>query len=155
MRRNLLFGKRIRLVKKYLTTGTEHAELVGDTVIVYLYPSVIERKVRELVLQQFFEAQLQHYITERMKYYCELYNEHNVQFYLTNKMRSIAVGICQPQTRTIKYKPKLIHSPKESIDAVIIHELCHLQVLEHNKDFWNLVYERMPDYDKWFKMIIV
>lgn len=32
------------------------------------------------------------------------------------------------------------------IDAIIIHELCHLREKNHQKPFWNLVYTWMPDY---------
>ena len=32
------------------------------------------------------------------------------------------------------------------IDAIIMHELCHLREKNHQKPFWNLVYSWMPDY---------
>lgn len=33
------------------------------------------------------------------------------------------------------------------IDAIIVHELCHLQEKHHRKPFWNLVYSIMPEYE--------
>ena len=48
----------------------------------------------------------------------------------------------------------LMLTPREVIDSVIVHELCHRRELNHSKAFWALVYEAMPDYkvwDKWLK----
>lgn len=48
----------------------------------------------------------------------------------------------------------LMLTPREVIDSVIVHELCHRRQLNHSKAFWKLVYEAMPDYgtwDRWLK----
>ncbi len=39
----------------------------------------------------------------------------------------------------MKYSPR-------AIDYVIIHELCHTKIMNHSKDFWNLVASIMPEY---------
>lgn len=40
----------------------------------------------------------------------------------------------------------LIKAPKRCIDYVIIHELCHLYHKQHNKDFFNLLQQKCPNY---------
>ncbi|MBP6981645.1 M48 family metallopeptidase, partial [Candidatus Gracilibacteria bacterium] len=35
----------------------------------------------------------------------------------------------------------------EFIDAVIIHELAHLEEKNHGASFWSLVYSWMPEYE--------
>ena len=48
----------------------------------------------------------------------------------------------------------LMLTPREVIDSVIVHELCHRKELNHSRAFWALVYEAMPDYktwDRWLK----
>jgi len=42
----------------------------------------------------------------------------------------------------------LIRAPKECIDYVIIHELCHLQYPNHGPDFYKLIESVMPDWER-------
>lgn len=48
----------------------------------------------------------------------------------------------------ILLNPKLIHTPKECIDYVIVHELCHLQHKNHNSRFWKFLEEKFPKWEK-------
>ncbi|MDD3094782.1 MAG: SprT family zinc-dependent metalloprotease [Candidatus Neomarinimicrobiota bacterium] len=43
---------------------------------------------------------------------------------------------------------ELIKAPKECIDYVITHELCHLKYPHHDPDFYRLLEERIPDWEK-------
>ncbi|MES2060012.1 MAG: M48 family metallopeptidase [Patescibacteria group bacterium] len=36
--------------------------------------------------------------------------------------------------------------PAELLDYVIVHEICHLKEMNHGKEFWDLVAERIPDH---------
>ena len=47
---------------------------------------------------------------------------------------------------TLSYNYRLIFAPREVMDYVVVHELCHLTYLNHSKDFWNKVASVMPDY---------
>lgn len=38
------------------------------------------------------------------------------------------------------------------IDAVIIHELCHIVEKNHQKNFWRLVYKYCPDYENYIQL---
>ncbi len=39
------------------------------------------------------------------------------------------------------------------IDAIIVHELAHLREKNHQKPFWDLVYQMMPDYESRIKIL--
>lgn len=45
---------------------------------------------------------------------------------------------------TLNYK--LLFLSKSLVNYIIIHELCHTRVLNHNKKFWDLVKSFDPDY---------
>ena len=45
-------------------------------------------------------------------------------------------------------------TPSSVVDYVILHELVHLKIKNHSKDFWAQVGKLMPDYKKhmaWLK----
>jgi hypothetical protein len=42
----------------------------------------------------------------------------------------------------------LIRAPKECIDYVITHELCHLRHHDHGSDFYRLLEKMMPDWER-------
>lgn len=45
---------------------------------------------------------------------------------------------------SFNYKIALLPAPLS--DYVIVHELCHLQEMNHSKAFWDLVAQTVPDY---------
>ncbi|MDO8240365.1 MAG: M48 family metallopeptidase [Candidatus Moranbacteria bacterium] len=54
-------------------------------------------------------------------------------------------GSCS-QKANLNFNYKIINLPDEMRDYVIVHELCHLQELNHSKRFWNLVSQTVPNY---------
>lgn len=46
----------------------------------------------------------------------------------------------------VNYNWRIIMSPPEVIDYLVIHELCHLRFLNHSSQFWNLVKQFSPNY---------
>ncbi len=55
-------------------------------------------------------------------------------------------GSCN-HVNTLSFSLFLMQYPKETIDAVILHELAHTREKNHSIHFWNIVYAYMPDYD--------
>ncbi|OUJ05199.1 M48 family metallopeptidase [Acetobacter sp. DsW_059] len=56
-------------------------------------------------------------------------------------------GNCSPGG-TITLNPHLIKAPRDCIDYVILHELCHLQEHNHGSAFWALLERVMPDWQR-------
>jgi len=46
----------------------------------------------------------------------------------------------------INLNENLLKVPRDIIDYIIIHELCHLKVKNHSFRYWNLVRKFMPNY---------
>lgn len=46
----------------------------------------------------------------------------------------------------IVLNPRLVHAPKDAIDYVIAHELCHMKFKHHNKAFYALLETIIPNW---------
>ncbi|MDP2656309.1 MAG: M48 family metallopeptidase [bacterium] len=45
----------------------------------------------------------------------------------------------------LNFNYKLQFLPLHLVDYIVVHELCHLQELNHGKEFWHLVSQCIPD----------
>ena len=54
-------------------------------------------------------------------------------------------GSCSTKGR-IMLNPHLVKAPKECIDYVLLHELCHIAEHNHSDRFWRLLGKVMPDW---------
>ncbi len=56
-------------------------------------------------------------------------------------------GSCTKK-RKILFHPELVAAPKDCIDYVITHELCHLLEYNHSSKYYDLLKKVMPDWEK-------
>ncbi|PNK59496.1 M48 family metallopeptidase [Psychrobacter sp. FDAARGOS_221] len=54
-------------------------------------------------------------------------------------------GSCSAQGNLV-LNPHLVKAPKECIDYVILHELCHIAEHNHSERFWRLLTQVMPHW---------
>lgn len=54
-------------------------------------------------------------------------------------------GSCSKQG-LLMLNPHLVKAPKECIDYVILHELCHIAEHNHSEKFWRLLTQVMPNW---------
>ncbi len=76
------------------------------------------------------------------------YNSFSVRDSLTR------FGSCNTIRKTLSFNSRLIMLPEDKVDAIIVHELCHIIHPNHSQDFYNLVKRYQTDYeecDKWLK----
>lgn len=62
-------------------------------------------------------------------------------------------GSCSSKGR-INFNWRLVGAPIDVIDYVIVHELCHLEYMNHSDNFWSLVGMIYPNYqqaEQWLK----
>ncbi|OCT16899.1 hypothetical protein A8709_00875 [Paenibacillus pectinilyticus] len=94
-------------------------------------------------LKKFYFASCKKVVAERIKSY---------QSQLKVKPKMIEVdesrtkwGSCSSDKK-LTFNYRLAMAPVEVIDYVIIHELCHLLHMNHDRSFWRRVGSIMPDY---------
>ncbi|MGM9688075.1 MAG: M48 family metallopeptidase [Alloprevotella sp.] len=57
-------------------------------------------------------------------------------------------GTCKPLERFIRLNIRLLYYPRECLEYVVVHELCHLKEPSHNACFHALMNHYLPDYKR-------
>ena len=62
-------------------------------------------------------------------------------------------GSCSGNNK-LNFTYKLMFCPYEVVEYIVIHELCHTKIKNHDKNFWSLVKSYCPNYkacERWLK----
>lgn len=84
-------------------------------------------------------------IHERARYYENLLGVDAKSIQL--KTQHKRWGTCTPEGN-IYLNWRIVMAPMQVINYVIVHELTHLRIPEHNQAFWNLVKSILPQYEE-------
>ena len=71
---------------------------------------------------------------------------------ITIRNQSTRWGSCSAK-KNLNFNVLLMLAPREVLDSVIVHELCHIRHMNHSKAFYEEVRKYFPDYDKWDKWL--
>ena len=128
--------------KKIIESDLERIRLTDTSIYIYskdIDNTKIEKKLLEWKAEK-FKVILDEYLTK----YTKLLNK-NINYYQIKKLSS-AWGIYHKRENYISFNLDLIEKDIECIEYVVLHELCHIFYMNHQKDFWALVKKYMPDY---------
>jgi predicted metal-dependent hydrolase len=121
----------------------DYVELEGDKL--HLYVKEQEEDRIKQTLKRFYYQQCKTLVTNRIK-------AHQSSFKV--KPRSITIsdsqntwGTCDSKLQ-LTFNWKLAMAPIEIIDYVVVHEMCHMVHLNHDRSFWRLVGSMLPDYEQ-------
>ena len=135
-----ILGKEID--KKIIESDLERIRLTNTSI--YIYSKEIDNTQIDKKLLEWKVEKLKAILDEYLNKYTKLLNI-NIDYYQIKKLSS-AWGIYHKKENYISFNSDLIEKDIECIEYVVLHELCHIFYINHQKDFWALVKKYMPDY---------
>ena len=97
------------------------------------------------MIEGWYKFQVNVIIQERLEFWSR---QMHIDFcgYKTRGQRT-RWGSCS-RSGNLSFNWKLVKTPPDTIDYVIVHELAHLKQMNHSPRFWALVEQHCPDYKK-------
>ena len=94
-------------------------------------------------LKRFYFSQCKKVTAERVKLYKKNLGVNPKGIEIVESIKKW--GSCS-SNKKITFNYSLVMAPIELIDYVVVHELCHLNHMNHDRSFWRLVGSIVPDY---------
>lgn len=108
------------------------------------YKGVSDQELKELY------KKAKQIIPERVAYYAPLVGVDYGRITIRNQ--KTRWGSCSSKGN-LNFNVRLMLTPIEVIDSVVVHELCHRIEMNHSERFYREVYRVYPDYDKWHRWL--
>jgi predicted metal-dependent hydrolase len=138
------------LGRKLMLAVSERAkriEVVGDTLA---FPKVWLPKAEQR-LRRWYCGQAAAILDERLAYWRGQTGIRFAAVRLSDARKRW--GSCSSKG-SLNFSWRLVMAPVDVIDYVVVHELVHIEHMNHSKAFWSRVGEILPDYEvkkKWLR----
>ncbi|AFY91772.1 M48 family metallopeptidase [Chamaesiphon minutus] len=112
-------------------------------------PTPFDREHVERSISNWFRDRAMTIFSERYQYCTKLVAIYGIipeKIGFELRIMSKRWGSCTPNGK-IFLNPLLVSAPKDCIDYVIIHELCHLRFPNHSASFYKLLESILPDWN--------
>lgn len=137
-----LFGKPFELVtcENY---GKNTIILKNNTVYI-CFKNDADLKIKEKLIYEFYKNQL----TSVLNGFIEKWEEITKLYSSGYKIKNMKTrwGSCNTETYSLNFNLQLAKKDYDCIEYVVLHELCHIKVPNHSKDFKDLMTYYMPDW---------
>lgn len=95
------------------------------------------------LVEKFYQAQARVYLTARVDYWTAQMNlDYNMIRIKNTKSRW---GSCSTKNN-LNFNWRIMMAPKSVIDYLVVHEVAHLQHMNHSAKFWALVEQYDPEF---------
>lgn len=118
---------------------------------------VLEDDKMHIYVEQHNDESIQKVLKRFYYQQCKALVEGRIRMYQSDfkmKPRNIRItddksnwGTCNSKLE-LTFNWKLAMAPIEVIDYVVVHEMCHMVHLNHERSFWRLVGKILPDYEE-------
>ena len=143
--------------ERFLYLGNEYPILISQDINIKQDNVVFKGDKLHIIVKKLDEEKIKQALKRFYYQQCKMLVERAIQSYQNNfkiKPRSIRItdskanwGTCDSQ-RQLTFNWKLAMAPQKVIDYVVVHEMCHMVHLNHDRSFWRLVGKILPDYEK-------
>jgi len=95
------------------------------------------------IWQRWYKTQAQKIISQRVGDFAKQFGFQYAKVKITQAKKRW--GSCSPKGN-LNFSWRLVMAPPNVIDYVVVHELAHLKIKNHQRAFWQSVEQILPDY---------
>lgn len=109
-----------------------------------------EKDIRD-AMELWYRHKGKEIITQRVKYYERFFHLRPTSIKIKEQKKRW--GSCTSKNELL-FNWRCIMARSNSLDYIIVHEMCHMIHKDHSKEFWELVASILPDYElrkEWLK----
>lgn len=110
-----------------------------------------EQKLIQSLIIRFAQNYFLPFIIDKVNYYNHRYFKKSIEK-VRLKYNKTNWGSCSTK-KSLNFSVRLFFAPDDVIDYVVIHELAHLEEMNHSDRFWKIVADIMPDYKEKEKIL--
>lgn len=116
---------------------------------IIVYTKDTDPKVVERIIKKWYKQKATLVFDQALKEKLHLFTQYNINRPdMVIKWMEKRWGSCT-RSGKITLNTELVKAPRACIDYVLVHELCHLVIRNHTKDFYDLQAKIFPDWQKW------
>jgi predicted metal-dependent hydrolase len=109
----------------------------------HIYVSQLDDEKIKQALKRFYYQQCKSLVEKRIQSNQRNFKVKPTSIRITDSKRTW--GTCD-SNRQLTFNWKLAMAPLHVIDYVVVHEMCHMVHMNHDRSFWRLVGKIIPDY---------
>ena len=138
-------GKELRLI---VSQGKNNIETDG----IYLYLTVTDTtdiESKQKIINKWYDKQCRVLFPTMIKEIYPIFRKYGVsEPQLKLREMTSRWGSCQPKRGMITLNKRLIETPRNCIEYVVMHEFIHFRQPDHSKKFYDLLSALMPDWQE-------
>ncbi|MFA5101059.1 MAG: SprT family zinc-dependent metalloprotease [Candidatus Omnitrophota bacterium] len=152
-----LYIKKFSEGEKFLYLGNEYPLRLVDSACArvdfdngFLLPRACAAQAKQLFIA-WYKFAARGVLRDRVAGFTELLNVTPAKLTVTGA--ASRWGSCTSKAN-INFSWRLVMAPLEVIDYVVVHELSHISIKNHSRDFWSKVGQMLPEYTQrraWLK----
>ena len=141
--------------ESFLYLGKEYPIQIAHDINIQQDYVVFEEEKLHIYVKNLEDEKIKQALKRFYYQQCKMLVEKSIKSYQSNfkiKPRSIRItdnktnwGTCDSRLQ-LTFNWRLAMAPQSVIDYVVVHEMCHMLHMNHDRSFWRLVGKIFPDY---------